>query len=183
MINDQLLSQLVFIDIQDKLVDIMPKSEIKRVIGASRTLIQAAKILEVPYLYTEQYPSGLGSTVKKLKSLLSNAPIEKKAFSCLDVPKFKSHLVKSRSQIILCGLETHICILQTALALKALGKEVFVAEDATLSRSSLNHHNAIKRLRSEGVVITNTESVVFEWLRVAEGNHFKAIIKLIKSSI
>jgi nicotinamidase-related amidase len=181
MINDQLLSQIVFIDIQDKLVDIMPQSEIKKVIDASSILIQAAKILDVPCLYSEQYPKGLGPTVKKLKSLLPNSPIEKKAFSCLDAPHFKSHLVKSRPQIILCGLETHICILQTALALKSSGKEVFVVEDATLSRSNLNHQNAIHRLRSEGVVITNTESVVFEWLRVADGDHFKAIVKLIKS--
>jgi len=70
MINDQLLSQVVFIDIQDKLVDVMPKSEIKKVIDASSVLIEAAKILEVPCLYTEQYPKGLGLTVKKLKSLL-----------------------------------------------------------------------------------------------------------------
>ncbi len=181
MINDQLLSQIVFIDIQDKLVDIMPKSEIKKVIDASSILIQAAKILDVPCLYTEQYPKGLGPTVKKLKSLLPNSPIEKKTFSCLDAPHFKSHLVKSRPQIILCGLETHICILQTALALKSSGKEVFVVEDATLSRSNLNHQNAIHRLRSEGFVITNTESVVFECLRVADVDHFIAIVKLIKS--
>lgn len=169
------------IDIQDKLVDVMPKTEIKRVIDACSLLIQASKILSMPCLYTEQYPKGLGATVKKLKSLLSDHAIEKKAFSCLDEPKFKSHIVKSRSQIILCGLETHICILQTALALKAAGKEVFVAEDATLSRSSLHHQNAIARLRSEGIVITNIESVIFEWLRVADGDQFKAIAKLIKS--
>ena len=181
MINDLLLSQLIVIDIQDKLVDVMPKSEIKKVIDATSILIQAANILEVPYFHTEQYPKGLGSTVKKLKSLLPNPPIEKKAFSCLDEPKFKSHLVKSRPQVILCGLETHICILQTALALKEVGKEVFVVADAALSRSSLHHQNAIARLRSEGVVITNIESVIFEWLRVAEGDHFKTIVKLIKS--
>ena len=181
MINDQLLSQVVVIDIQDKLVDVMPKSEIKKVIDASSVLIQAAKILEVPCLYTEQYPKGLGLTVKKIKSLLPEPAIEKKTFSCLDESKFKSALVKSRPQIILCGLETHICILQTALALKDSGKEVFVVEDATLSRSHLNHQNAIARLRSEGIVITNIESVIFEWLRAAEGDHFKAITKLIKS--
>lgn len=181
MINDQLLTQIIFIDIQDKLVDVMPKGEMKKVIDASSILIQAAKILEVPCLYTEQYPKGLGSTVKKLKSLLPNLPIEKKAFSCLDEPNFKSHLVKSRPHVILCGLETHICILQTALALKASGKEVFVVEDATLSRSNLNHQNAIHRLRSKGVVITNVESVIFEWLRVAEGDHFRVVSKLVKS--
>ena len=181
MINDQLLSQVVVIDIQDKLVDVMPKSEIKKVIDASSVLIQAAKILEVPCLYTEQYPKGLGLTVKKIKSLLPEPAIEKKTFSCLDESKFKSALVKSRPQIILCGLETHICILQTALALKAAGKEVFVVEDATLSRSSLHHQNAIARLRAEGIVVTNIESVIFEWLRAAEGDHFKAITNLIKS--
>ena len=181
MINDQLLSQVVMIDIQDKLVDVMPKSGIEKVVDASSMLIQAAKILEVPCLYTEQYPKGLGTTVKKLQTLLSHSVIEKKAFSCLDESKFKSALVKSRPQIILCGLETHICILQTALALKEAGKAVFVVEDATLSRSNLHHQNAIARLRSEGIVITNIESVIFEWLRVAEGDHFKAIAKLIKA--
>ena len=181
MINDQLLSQVVMIDIQDKLVDVMPKNEIKKVIDVSSIILQASKLLEIPVLFTEQYPKGLGTTVKKLKTLLPHRAIEKKTFSCLDEPKFKSALVKSRSQIILCGLETHICILQTALALRAMGKEVFVVEDATLSRSSLHHQNAIARLRSEGIVITNSESVLFEWLRVAEGDHFKAIAKLIKS--
>jgi nicotinamidase-related amidase len=181
MINDQRLSQLVMIDIQDKLVDVMPKNEIKKVIDVSNILLQASKLLDIPLLYTEQYPKGLGTTIKRLKSLLLHPAIEKKTFSCLDELKFKSALVKSRPQIILCGLETHICILQTALALKAMGKEVFVVEDATLSRSSLHHQNAIARLRSEGIVITNSESVMFEWLRVAEGDHFKAIAKLIKS--
>ena len=181
MINDQLLSQVVLIDIQDKLVDVMPKNEIKKVIDVSSMLLEASKLLEIPVLFTEQYPKGLGTTVKKLKSLLLHPAIEKKTFSCLDETKFKSALVKSRPQIILCGLETHICILQTALALKMMGKEVFVVEDATLSRSSLHHQNAIARLRSEGIVITNSESVMFEWLRVAEGDHFKAIAKLIKS--
>ena len=181
MINDQLLSQVVLIDIQDKLVDVMPKNEIKKVIDVSSMLLEASKLLEIPVLFTEQYPKGLGTTVKKLKSLLPHRAIEKKTFSCLDETKFKSALVKSRPQIILCGLETHICILQTALALKMMGKEVFVVEDATLSRSSLHHQNAIARLRSEGIVITNSESVMFEWLSVAEGDHFKAIAKLIKS--
>ena len=139
-------------------------------------IFEAAKILEVPFLYTEQYPKGLGPTVKKLKLLFATPSIEKKAFSCLDEPRFKSHLMKSRPQMILCGLETHICILQTALALKAAGKEVFVVEDAILSRSSLHHQNAIHRLRSEGIVVTNSESVMFEWLRVAEGDQFKAKI-------
>jgi len=91
MINDQRLSQVVFIDIQEKLVDVMIKNEIKKVIDASTILIEAAKILEVPCLYTEQYPKGLGPTVKELKSLLPHPPIEKKAFSCLDAPNFKSH--------------------------------------------------------------------------------------------
>ena len=181
MINDQRLSQVVMIDIQDKLVDVMPKNEIKKVIDVSNIILQASKLLEIPLLYTEQYPKGLGTTVQKLKSLFPHHAIEKKTFSCLDEPKFNSALVKSRPQIILCGLETHICILQTALALKAMGKEVFVVEDATLSRSSLHHQNAIARLRSEGVVITNSESVIFEWLRIAEGDHFKAIAKLIRS--
>ena len=95
MINDQLLSQVVLIDIQDKLVDVMPKNEIKKVIDVSSMLLEASKLLEIPLLYTEQYPKGLGATVKELKSLLPHRAIEKKTFSCLDEPKFKSALVKS----------------------------------------------------------------------------------------
>lgn len=181
MINDQLLSQLVMIDIQEKLVDVMPQSDIKKVIEASSKLIAASKILEIPFVFTEQYPKGLGTTVNPLKSLLSETAIEKKVFSCVDEPRFKSALIKSRPQIILFGLETHICILQTACALKAMGKNVFVVEDATLSRSDLHHQNALQRLRSEGIVITNTESVIFEWLRIAEGDQFKSISQLIKA--
>ena len=104
MINDQRLSQVVMIDIQDKLVDVMPKNEIKKVIDVSNIILQASKLLEIPLLYTEQYPKGLGTTVQKLKSLFPHHAIEKKTFSCLDEPKFKSALVKSRPQIILCCL-------------------------------------------------------------------------------
>ncbi|MSQ80351.1 MAG: isochorismatase family protein [Candidatus Methylopumilus sp.] len=180
MINDQSLSQVVMIDMQEKLADVMPKPEIKKIIHTSQVLIEATQLLDIPLLHTEQYPKGLGPTIKNLQSLLHKKAIEKKVFSCVDEPQFKSALVKTRSQIVLFGMETHICILQTALALKAMGKEVFVVEDATLSRSNLNHQNAIARLRHESIVITNVESVIFEWLRIAEGDMFKAVSQLIK---
>jgi len=95
-------------------------------------------------------------------------------------PKFSRQLTRDHAQVALAGMEAHICVLQTALDLIAIGKQVFVVEDAIISRSPTNKANAIARMRSAGCIITNTESLVFEWLGVAQGDAFKAISKLIR---
>jgi nicotinamidase-related amidase len=175
------LSQLVMIDMQNRLSAVMPTDPVQAVIKHSSILVQTAAMLGVPTLITEQYPKGLGHTLAELTALMPNVnPIEKTTFSCLAEPKFARQLTRDRSQIVLLGMEAHICILQTALDLVAAGKQVFVVEDAVISRNPAHKMNALTRMREAGCIITNTESVVFEWLGKAEGDTFKAVSKLIR---
>lgn len=175
------LSQLVVIDMQERLATAMPADAMQAVVKNCSILLQAANRLNVPLIVTEQYPQGLGHTVPELSALFADIhPVEKTVFSCLSAPKFKRQLTRDHSQIILTGMEAHICILQTALDLIAAGKQVFVVEDAVISRNAANKANALARILDAGCIITNTESMVFEWLGAAEGDAFKAISKLIR---
>lgn len=174
-------SQLAFIDIQTRLQAVMQPEDMAHVIKNITILATAAKLLEVPRLVTEQYPRGLGHTIPELTAILENVQaVEKTSFSCTHEPKFNRQLTVDRPQIILAGMEAHICVLQTALGLVANHKQVFIAVDAIISRSPANKANAIARMRDAGCIISNTESIVFEWLGKAEGDAFKAISKLIK---
>lgn len=174
------LSQLAIVDVQAKLAPAMPEQEMQAVIKNCGILLQAANLLNVAHIVTEQYPKGLGHTVPELASFIQQPPIEKIVFSCAAEPKFNRYLTRDHSQVVLAGMEAHICILQTALDLLSMGKQVFVVEDAIISRNAANKVNAIARMRSAGCIITNTESLVFEWLGVASGDAFKAISKLIR---
>lgn len=175
------LSRLVVIDMQEKIAGVMQAEPLGKVIRHCNTLLQAATLLEVPVLYTEQYPQGLGATLPVLAERLQHAPrVEKTTFSCCAEPTFCRQLTGDRPQILLAGMEAHICVLQTALQLKELGHQVFVIEDAIISRDPVNKANAIARLRDHGITISNTESVVFEWLGKAEGEAFKQISRLIR---
>lgn len=175
-------SVLVVIDIQQKLAAAMPKGVRDRVVGEVNTLSTAADVLQIPVLVTEQYPKGLGATEPALASQLpaSSQIIEKTAFSCAKVPEFMQALTASgRKQVILTGMETHICVLQTALDLRHAGFNVFVIEDAVSSRLKGNQYNALHRMRLAGVVISNVESTLFEWLGDAQHPSFKTLAKLI----
>ena len=175
------LGQLVLIDIQTRLQSVMLPEAMKAVIKNCTILATAAKVLEVPVLLTEQYPQGLGETAPELSYLLPNVkPVEKITFACTAEPKFNRQLTVDRPQIILAGMEAHICVLQTALGLLHSNKQVFIAEDAIISRNPANKANALARLREAGCIISNTESIVFEWLGKAEGDAFKAISKLVR---
>jgi nicotinamidase-related amidase len=177
----QLLSQLVIIDMQAKLASVMPADALQSVVKNCGILAQAAQLLTVPAIVTEQYPQGLGETLAEIKQFLAeNKPIAKTVFSACNEPKFNQQLHRDKPQIILAGMEAHICVLQTALALHQAGKQVFVVEDAIISRKPANKANALARMRDVGCVITNTESVVFEWLENANHEAFKAISKLIR---
>lgn len=173
-------SQLVLIDLQTKLCAAMPAAAMARTEKNAGILLQAATMLEVPVLLTEQYPQGLGGTLPALLQLTAVSPVHKMAFSAYHAPKFKARLSQDKPQIVLAGMEAHICLLQTALHLLAQGRQVFVVEDAIISRNPDNQVNAVNRLKSAGCIITNTESVVFEWLGHAEHPAFKAISRLIK---
>ena len=174
-------SQLVLIDIQEKLCGAMEDQPLRSLLRNCDILLQASELLDVPVIHTEQYPKGLGSTHAELAVRLDAASrVEKTCFSCCDERAFLDSLTSERSQIILAGMEAHICVLQTALQLQRMGYQVFVAEDAVISRSADHKRNALERLRQAGIIVSNTESVVFEWLGVAEGDAFKTISRLIR---
>lgn len=175
------LSQLVIVDVQSKLAAVMAENEMQAVLKNCGILLQAAHLLNVTTIITEQYPQGLGHTVPELAALSQHLhAVDKVSFSCVAEPKFSRQLTRDHEQVALAGMEAHICVLQTALDLIALGKQVFVVEDAIISRNPANKANAIARMRSAGCIITNTESLVFEWLGLAQGDAFKAISKLVR---
>ena len=166
---------------QVKLAAAMPAEAMQTLTKNCAILAQAASLLNIPSVLTEQYPQGLGATLPEIKQHLPNTKaITKMAFSACGEPKFNQQLQRENIQIILAGMEAHICVLQTALALIAAGKNVFVVEDAIISRTPANKLNAINRLQQAGCIISNTESVLFEWLGNANHAAFKVISKLIK---
>jgi len=175
-------SVLVIIDMQQRLLQAIPPQPREKVLTHSEWLIISAKLLDIPVLATEQYPKGLGKTDENISHLLSDTPvIEKTCFSCYASAPFAKQLSElKRKQIVLCGIETHVCVLQTAYELHAQGFHVFLVEDATASRTIQNHRNAIARLASVNMTISNVESVMFEWLRDANHSEFKTISRLLK---
>ncbi len=173
---------VVVMDVQQKLTAVMPNGVRERVLARIKALLTMANTLSVPIVVTEQYPKGLGHTEPVLSEQLTGAVpvIEKTSFSAMNAAGFAEHVEQSgRKQIVLVGMETHICILQTALDMQAAGFQVFVVEDAVSSRSRANQYNALQRLRGAGVIVTNVESVFFEWLGDAGRAEFKTLAKLI----
>lgn len=173
-------SVLLIIDIQERLASAMERSIVEQIQNNSKKLVEAAKLLNIPVIVSEQYPQGLGSTVPALQTILASAQkVEKTQFSCCGTADFYQKLGE-RNQVIIAGMETHICVLQTALELQANNMQVFVVEDAVCSRTLQNKNNALHRMRQAGVMASNVESVLFEWLQNAQHEHFKAIQSLIK---
>ncbi len=171
-------STLVIIDIQTGLGDAMPNKVLSRVVENTVFLLQSAGLLDVPVIATEQYPRGLGEYVEDIRYNLpeSTRHIQKTCFSCCSSDEFIDILEKSgRKQVILTGMEAHVCVLQSAVELKERGFEVFAVGDSICSRRLDNYQNALERLEHIGINLTNTESVVFEWLRDAKNEHFKEI--------
>ena len=181
MLVDRTDSVLVVIDIQERLAGAMPTESMSLLTRNTRRLLQAAGLLNVPVLRSEQYPRGLGETVQALRDLLPPGMqhFEKTSFSCCGAPDFVS-VATQREQIIICGMETHVCVIQTALELSAQGRAVYVVEDAVVSRDPSHKANALARMRQAGIIVTNHESVLFEWLRNARHEHFKAVSGLLK---
>lgn len=171
----------MIVDVQEKLCGAMKPAMLEVVVGNCATLLQAAKLLEVPAIYSEQAPTKLGATLPELAQyLVPETQFERTSFSCCAVERFRGLLQKQRQQIVLAGMESHVCVLQTALELQAMGRQVFVVEDAVISRNAANKHNALERMRQAGVIISNTESVVFEWLQSADDAAFREISRLVR---
>lgn len=170
----------VLVDMQERLAATMPRRA--EVVAAAVLLAGAASILDVPVLVTRQYPKGLGDTVPELASTVVEVPpVDKVSFSCPAEPAFRQRLADlRRRQVVLAGMETHICIAQTALALLAEGYDVHVVADATCSRRDADHLVALDRLRMAGAVVTTAESAVYEALGEAASNEFRLVLQAVK---
>lgn len=168
-------SLLLIIDVQERLVTAMESP--REVINACTKLVLTAKRLNIPFLITEQYPKGLGQTIIDVRQAAENINfIEKLELSCAKNADVLSAIQNSgKKQIIIAGVETHICVLQTAIELKSLGYEVFVVSNASSSRDDMQHVFALQRMSRNGVDVVTSEMVIFEWLERAGTAEFKEI--------
>jgi nicotinamidase-related amidase len=171
---------LVIVDIQERLVQVM--SEKEKVYANCLHLLEAARLLEIPVVITEQYPKGLGPTVNEIKEALpSYRPLEKTTFDCCKGPGFMEKMVSlGRKHVILTGMETHVCVLQTCLSLLKKEYTVHLVGDAVCSRKKGDHISGKEMMRDAGAVITCTETVLFQLLEKAGTSEFKAISKRIR---
>ncbi len=173
---------LVVIDVQEKLCTAMEQDALQRLIKNTGILLQSANELAIPVIFTEQYVKGLGPTLSELKQKTPAAThYEKLTFNCCGNEDFVNQLKKSgRTQLVITGMETHVCVLQTVIELLALGFAVHVVKDAVMSRSVDNKQTAIEAMVLAGAVQTCTESVVFQLLKIAGTESFKKLSKLVK---
>ena len=172
-------SALLIIDIQERILGVMQEKE--RLLENTKKLIKGMKILRVPIFYTEQYPKGLGKTVENIKEELDGNAIPKMSFSCSGAGDlFKSLIEKNISQVVVCGIETHVCVLQTVFDLIANGFQVNVAADAVSSRKKIDYQIALERMRANKAEISTVESIIFELLNVCGTEEFKKALEVVK---
>lgn len=171
---------LAIVDIQTKLLNVIFEKE--RVLSSCSKLIRAAKILQIPIIMTEQYPKGMGPTDPEILKLLQDTEaIEKLHFSCCGAEDFNKKIKSlGKKQIVVIGIEAHVCVLQTVHDLLRRGSSVYVPYDAVSSRKESDYKNALDRMRQAGAVIGSVESAVFELLEKAGTPVFKEISKIIK---
>lgn len=174
-------SVLVIVDVQEKLAARMADRE--ALIASVKPLIVAAKRMGIPIMVTEQYPRGIGPTTPELVAALGDEyrPIEKLSFGCTGEPAFLTRFdALGREHAVLCGMESHICVLQTALGLLEKGCAVHVVADAVCSRNAENKRTALELMRQSGAAVTCWETVVFQWLAKAGTQEFKDLLPLFK---
>lgn len=173
---------LVVVDVQERLFGAMDPEQRDAMIRSLKILGAGARRLGLPVLVTEQYPKGLGPTLPEVRDALGPVEaIRKVTFSCCAADGFTDALRRSGSRaVVLAGLETHVCVLMTALDLLAEGLAVHVPWDATVSRGRQNWEYGLALLRSEGAVVTTTETVLFQLLRQADSDDFRALAPLLK---
>ena len=173
-------TSLVVVDVQGKLAELMYDKE--SVFSNCVILVKSAKILGLGILWCQQYPKALGETIPQLSELLGDEdPIDKLCFSCAGHPDFIARLNELKcEQVMLCGIESHVCVHQTAMDLLDRDYDVHLISDAVSSRTESNKKVAIQRMRDEGVCVSSTEMALFELLRTAEHESFKEVAKLIR---
>jgi nicotinamidase-related amidase len=172
---------LLVVDMQERLLAVIKGAA--RVIWNCRRLIDAANILNVRTAFTEQNPEKLGGTEPDLRQRIKAAPHAKMAFSCGECGDlFAPWRNDGIHRVLLCGIETHVCVQQTALDLLAAGFQVFIAADAVTSRAPIDYEIALRRMESSGAVVTTTEAAIFEWCELAGTPEFRQISALAKES-
>jgi len=170
---------LVVIDVQGKLAQLMHEKE--TLFDNVKRIIKGAQVLEIPIIWTEQNPEGLGPTLPEIASLLDSEPIAKFAFSCCGEEAFMRALEEvNRKQVLLAGIEAHVCVYQTAVDLVRLGYEVHILADAVSSRAASNKQLALEKMKDAGALLTSVEIALFELLKVAQGDKFKKILQIVK---
>jgi nicotinamidase-related amidase len=178
---DRQKAAVLIVDVQDRLAPAMPSEALARLTKYARALITAGKELGIPVLATEQYPKGLGATIPELKELLPAAPLQKMHFSCGADPAFAAALESTgRRQVVIAGMETHVCVFQTARDLVGMGYEVHVCADAVTSRSEEHRRAGLDLCREAGAVITTAETAIFDLLHLAGTAEFKKVSPLVR---
>lgn len=184
MRHNQILSRndtlLLVIDFQQKLLAAFKSPE--EMLGNCIRLIKFARLLGIPAIWTEQYPKGLGETVGEIKAELSHIkPIEKLSFSCYGEPDFFDVLSRhTSSQLLVCGIETHICVEQTVLDGIECGYQMHVVTDACGSRKTQDHNAGLKKMEAAGAIATCTEMAIYELLARSDAKEFRETLKLVK---
>lgn len=171
---------VLVVDVQERLAPAIDRGA--EIVARCRLLALAARRLGVPLLASEQYPKGLGPTLEALRACLGDAPrLAKTSFSCADEPSIVAAVAATgRRTLVLCGMEAHVCVLQTALGFRARGLEVAVVADATGSRRPESRRLALERARAAGCAVVDVEMAVFEWLGRAGTEEFRALAPLLK---
>jgi nicotinamidase-related amidase len=178
---DRNTAALLVVDVQERLGAAMDPARFERSLKNTEILVESAKTLGLPILVTEQYPKGLGPTVRSIRQALSSEPTAKVAFSCIAVDDVARRLKESgRTQVIVAGMETHVCVFQTVRDLLAEGYVPFVPRDAVLSRTTENQETGLSLMRDAGATVTSTETVVFDLLGAAGTPEFKKLSPLVK---
>jgi len=171
-------SVLIVIDVQDKLLVKIPSAAL--LVRNAAFLLDAAKLLEIPVRATEQYPKGLGPTTAELARRLPQTLPAKTAFSCCGAGTFLEELeMLGRKNVVLAGMETHVCVAQTAFDLLNAGLHVFLPVDALAARTAIDHDAALRRMEQAGAVPTTAEAVAFEWAGDSNHPQFKALSQLV----
>jgi nicotinamidase-related amidase len=179
------LSQLLIIDAQERLAAAMPPDELEQVVENINRLIAAAKVFGIPIIATQHNSKGLGPTIASIQTNLPPAsePTEKTFFSCCTAPGFERNISASpqRRQLIVVGMEAHICISQTVSGLQRWGYQVFVPSDAIISRKPDSKANVLDRMRHSGIHVLCAESVAFEWIGDSSLPHFRDVWSLFRN--
>lgn len=174
-------SALIIVDIQERLAPAMMNRD--EAVKNNIILLKVAHELDIPVLITEQYPQGLGETISEIKAELNGKEeiLDKVSFSIMKTDRIKEAIEKlGKPNIILTGMETHVCVYQTARDMRLSGYSVYAVGDAISSRFEHNYINGLELIRDYGGIITNTETVLFELLEIAGTEEFKKLSKLIK---